>query len=285
MLVRALPAAALTLLAAVPAGGLQVPDEGMRGRPTAVMGVVVDRDSRQPVEGAAVALVLQDSSRAAPTGHRTLTDAAGRFLLTGVDDGRYLVTLDAFGYAPMEDTVNYRSRMGLRVQVEMVPEAVELDPLLVMTEVRSSTLDTNGFYERRRRGIGRFVSREEMGAGVLPRVSDIFRSMPGVRMSSTGRFGEDGVVLLRGGCVADVYLDGIPTVSPFPVDALLGPGDLDGVEVYHGSEVPARFGTSPCGVVLFWTHSPNRSRGGDPFTWKKLLAVVGFLGITSLLLR
>lgn len=283
MTIRTLLPVGLTLLTALPAAAWQVRDLGDQRLP-GVVGVVMDRETRRPIEGVAVTFTPRRADDSLGVPDRTLTDAEGRFVLPGLADGRYAVALDAFGYRPVEDTVAFRSELGLRVEVEMVPEAVELDPLLVVTEARSRHLQANGFYERRRRGIGRFVTRDEMSARLLTRASDVFRTMPGIRMSYAGHFGEDGVVLMRGGCVADVFVDGVPTVSPFPVDALLGSGDLDAVEVYHPSELPARFRATDCGAVLFWTRTPIRGQG-DPWSWKKFLVAVGFLGTTLFLLH
>ena len=229
---RTLLALALTLavLPSPVAGQTPAERDGLRG--PGIVGTVVDRATRLPLEGV-------------------------------------LVRLDAVGE-------------GVEI-TEMAAEAVELDPLLVVTEARSRNLDAAGFYDRRARGVGRFVSRDDITSSNALRASDLFRTMPGVRMSSSGRFGEDGVVLLRGGCVADVFLDGVRTNSPFPMDALVGPMDLDGVEIYHGSEVPPRFGPSQCGAVVIWTHLPNPGTG-RAFSWKKFLAALGVMGLSVLLL-
>jgi len=277
MVARALLSTALLLLSALPARGLQ-PDPTPRDEP-GLRGTVVDRETRRPLEGAVVTLTLPEGE--APV-RSTLSDAQGRFAFTGIDDGAYQIGLQRVGYRPAEEPVGYRAAMGLRVEVEMVGQAVELEPLFVVTEARSRVLEANGFYERRRRGLGRFVSRDEATHAL--RVSDIFRTMPGVRMSVTDRFGQDGVVLLRNGCVADVYLDGARTTSPFPVDMVLAPGDLAAVEVYHGSEVPPRFGSAGCGVVVFWTHLPNPG-SGEPWSWTKLMVALGVFGGSFLLFR
>lgn len=285
MLVRAILAATLALVTALPAAAQQAGDEAERRRLPGIVGVVVDRETRRPLDGAAVLLEpAGEAWEVSPGPERVLTDEEGNFALAGLAPGRWELRVESLGYRAVVDSVEYRSELGLRVEVALVPDAVELEPLLVVTEARSRNLEASGFYDRRRRGIGRFVSREEMEARLLPRVSDLFRTMPGVRMSTPRRFGEEGVVLLRGGCEADVWLDGVRTSSPFPVDALVGPHDLDGVEVYHGSEVPARFGPSTCGAVLIWTHVPNRG-SGRPWSWGKFLTALGVLGTTIILLR
>lgn len=250
-----------------------------------VLGAVVDRETRQPIEGVAVTLRPMDDEPGLVAPQPVLTDARGRFVVGEMASGRYRIAIERIGYRSIVDSVAFHTDIGLRIDVEMVPDAVEMDPLLVVAEARSRNLEANGFYERRRRGIGRFVSREQIEAGSIMRVSDVFRRMAGVRMSSGGRIsGQGGVVLLRGGCRADVYVDGVRTIPPFPVDALLHPNDLDAVEVYHGSELPARFGTTSCGAVVIWTHVPN-PRTGQPFSWKRLGFVAAFIAAAFLLTR
>lgn len=286
MITRALVSSALTLMPVLPvAGAAQARDARNPATDPVVLGVVVDRDTRRAIAGVAVTMQPTgygaDNPAAPPP---DLTDADGRFGFTQLDDGVYRIVLVRIGYRTVVDSVSFRADMGLRIQVEMASSALELDPVLVVTEARSRNLRANGFYHRRERGIGRFVSRDEAVLRDALLTSDVFRYMPGVRMSSVGRLGNRGVVLLRGGCVADVYLDGVRTIRPFQLDALVRPGDLDAIEVYQGSEVPARFASTGCGAVVLWTHTPNPTPG-QSLSWKKILVVAGLVGGSMLLTR
>jgi len=286
MTVRALLSAALPVALALPgAAAAQARDARSQATDPAVLGVVVDRETRQAIEGVAVTMhPASDGVDTLAPLPPDLTDADGRFGFTGLDDGLYRIVLVRIGYRTVVDSVSFRADMGLRVEVEMARHALELDPVLVVTEARSRDLQANGFYERRERGIGRFVSRGETVLRDAFLASDVFRYMPGVRMSSTGRPGNRGVVLLRGGCVADVYLDGVRTLRPFELDALVRPGDLEAIEIYHGSEVPARFASTGCGAVVLWTRTPNPT-SGKSMSWKKVLTVAGLIGTSILLTR
>lgn len=283
MAFRALLPPALALALALPAGAWgQAGGEATARDGVGIRGVVLDRETREPLEGAGVTLEPVGEHAEGQVPRSVLTDPEGRFVLGGLQDGSYRIAIERLGYGTVSDSLTYRSAAGLRIEVEMVAEAVELEPLLVVTEARSRVLLGNGFYERRRRGIGRFLTREEDAVHTALRASDLFRGIAGVRMSSVDRFGQDGVVLFRNGCVADVYLDGVRTSSPFPMDALVSPGDLEAVEVYRGAELPSRFGTTSCGAVLIWTHVPNPGTG-EPFSWTKLLVAVGVFGVSFLL--
>ena len=174
--------------------------------------------------------------------------------------------------------------LGLRIEAALVPEALELDPLIVVVEARSLHLEDAGFYDRQRRSFGRFVTRQEIEARRPLLVSDLLRMMPGVRVSPRGAFPRENVLLLRGGCVADVYIDGFPSGQSVPVDAMLHPNDIEAVEVYQASETPAQFKTTSCGAVVFWTRRPSPG-AGNPFTWRRGLVALGLVGVGILLTR
>jgi hypothetical protein len=248
-----------------------------------IRGVVVDRESGHPIEGVAVTVRrVGDGTEVRPV--TVLTDASGRFGFGGLESGRYGIEIERIGYQPILSSVDFRADFGLAVDVELVQEAVELEPLIVAAEARSRNLDANGFYDRQSGGIGRFLTREEIQARNELRVSSVLRTIGGVRMSSGGPRGQ-GLILLRHGCVPDVYLDGVRTMQPFPVDDLLQTNDVDGVEVYQASEVPARFGNTNCGAVVIWTHVPNRGARGSPFTLGRALTVIGFTALALFFTR
>jgi len=65
--------------------------------------------AQQQTRGATIAGTVLDSSSlpvpsadvvAQPGNHRTRSDSAGNFLLTGLDDGNYIVAARKVGYAP-----------------------------------------------------------------------------------------------------------------------------------------------------------------------------------------
>lgn len=256
-----------------------------------IVGLVVDRITRGPLQGAAVTLrPLSEDTVALPPDTLpalppVLTDPSGRFVFQGIADGRYRIEVERIGYRTVAESIDYRAALGKRVDVGMVQEAVELEPLLVVADARSFHLDATGFYDRRRRGLGRFVTRDELLAATTLRVSDVFRTMPGVGMGG-GRPGSgEQVVVLRNGCRADVYVDGVHLAPPAPIDALLTPHDVDALEIYHASEVPPAFRTTGCGAVVIWTHVPDPGSVGNPFSWKRVLAAVSFVGAAILLTR
>jgi hypothetical protein len=68
------------------------------------------------------------------------------------------------------------------------------------------------------------------------------------------------LILMRGGatglCTPTLYLDGIRVgqSSAFPIDDLINPGILEGIEIYGVASAPAEYMSAvDCGVVLLWT--------------------------------
>ena len=278
----------LSLALAFLPGGLQPVEvagqtrsEGSNSETPGIEGRVIDRSSRLPLSEVAVILEALDESTPGFRVLTVLTNPDGRFSFGVPPAGRFAIRVERLGYRTVRDSVTHRPELGLRMQVELAEQAVELEPLLVITEARSRALQANGFYNRQRRGLGYAVTRDEAALQRAMRTSDAFRMMPGVQVRPGGMGVGRGIVRLRGGCLADVYLDGTRTVSPFPVDDVLQPNDIEAIEIYRASEVPPQFGHSNCGVVLIWTYVPPAGAEGS-WSWTKFFAAVGLFGMTLL---
>lgn len=275
----ALAAALVTLLPAKLAGQSR---EDLAASP-GIRGVVLDRETRRSLGDVAVRFhLLGDSLGEASPARSTLTDDEGRFAVHGLADGFYRMEMERFGYVALVDSLSFEESTGLRIQAALVPDAVELEPLLVVAAARSRLLDANGFYRRQSRGVGRFLTREDIDEERASRVSDLLRRLSGVRIAA-GRL-NDGVVLMRGGCVAEVYMDGVRTVAPYPVDQMIRADEVEAIEVYNLSELPPRFANTQCGAVVVWSRESG-SELGRPLTWRRVLAAAGFVAAVLLLVR
>lgn len=251
-----------------------------------VVGRVVDGETRRPLEGVNVTLRWDVDSLASRVETRgATTDERGRFAFRELPDARYRLELARAGYGTLVDTISLRPSLGLQIEAELVPEAVEMEPILAVAEVRSRRLDASGFYERRARGVGQFVARDEIEDRDPGRVTDLLATMRGVRLGPAPGLGDGRALRMRGGCVPEIFLDGVRTIRPFSLDASLHPDDVAGIEVYHSAEVPVQYGVSGCGAVLVWTHVPNADESGDPWSWGRILPVVGVVGAAFLLIR
>ncbi len=105
------------LLAALWLGLLTTPVQGQ-----IVRGVVMDEDTRAPVEGAMVVLLRADGTVA----HRVLTDENGGFIADAGAPGRFTVRIDRIGYESLTTEIFDVPVQGLFKQIDVPIHPVEL---------------------------------------------------------------------------------------------------------------------------------------------------------------
>jgi hypothetical protein len=209
--------------------------------------------------------VVKDSSGAAISGAeivlrgsalRVESDDRGEFKLGKVPAGLLTLHVRRIGFRP--DTVDLMVMAGQNVPAEVVVSrlAVQLQPVVVLGR-RGLSGRMAGFYARKERGIGHFITREEIDRRNPPNLTDMFRMVPGARVDSRGP--GRTVIRFRGSqCPPLTWLDGTPLFAgEFDLDAL-SPRSLEALEIYSGpSSVPTEFlGTrgisSSCGTIVLW---------------------------------
>jgi len=226
-------------------------------------GVVLYTTVEGPVESATVELISISDSVVA----RTLSGPDGRFFITAPADGLYYVRVSHLTAIPWTDgPVNLSEGATPLVTFEVDPQPLLLDSINVAVEQRSRSLATTGFYQRSRSGFGTFIDEQRIERGSYLELSDLLRTVPGVRVLESGSSLKRRTVMtsyaLRnlGSCFPRVYLDDVlietggrtPPLSDF--DNLLPVHDVAGVEIYaRPAEVPPRYGQGLCGVILIWT--------------------------------
>jgi hypothetical protein len=246
---------------------------------------VTAAETGQPLSGATVRL----GSALAPQ----TTDARGAATFPRVVPGTYLVTLadPQLGTRTVPAVIGADGpELELRVPagegaslLAVVRSPVRLAALTARAAVRG-TLAQVGFEQRKRLGIGSFISGADLEKHGNAPLSSIFRYIPGVRVveyhpPSTLRRGapmvEHRIQPTRGGgdaagnpgCFMSVFMDGVLILDGSPeeghdVDANLL-ANIKAVEVYRSmSEIPTQFrGTrSLCGVVVLWTKTGEDDR-------------------------
>ncbi len=148
-----------------------------------------------------------------------------------------------------------------------------LDSLLVEVEGRSQRLDMVGFYRREKTEGGTFLGPEILENRRSRRISDLFRTLPGIRVVESGEVGFGAYPVTayslrtridpNRGCWPRIYVDGIlveqggnnKPLGEF--DSLVRADDIEGIEVYSSpAEIPVEYGGASgagCGVYLIWT--------------------------------
>jgi hypothetical protein len=226
-----------------------------------------ERDSGASI--GAVTGVVRDSSGAfllganvviVGTALRAVTDSIGRFRLVAVPSGATTLHVRRLGYraASVPVTVDHGATASIAVMLARLPR--ELDPVLVEASRQPSARYLQGFYERRSKGHGYFVTRDQIATRQWSDMTDVLRSLvPAVRITSS-RLARNAVRLRGSRCAPLVWIDGAPAMAgEFDLD-FISPETVSGVEIYPGpATVPVEFrstrGIESCGVIVVWTRS------------------------------
>jgi hypothetical protein len=205
----------------------------------------------QPVVGARVDVV--------GTPGATLTREGGVFRIDSLPSGTQSVVVRQIGYAPVETPVELSTRGPAEVTVTMSKPATVLNTVVVKAD-REVGLERVGFTQRQKSGMGHYIDSDDIMKRAPNMLTDVFRTVPGLRVSPSGN-GMDYVVQssrnVTGGCVK-YYVDGAVWESVFPgdVDRLVPPTEIAAIEVYNGASTPAQFqaaGSSSCASIVIWT--------------------------------
>jgi hypothetical protein len=198
---------------------------------------------------------------------RMQTNAAGRFRFVDVPPGQYILIVRRIGFRPTSSIVQVGARDTLRLSFTLEPALPQLDTVIVSE--RRQSLRMLEFEERRRQGVGFFLTQEQIEKRNLPVAADYLRLAPSIALApSPNPSGISELVAIsrrEGGslfgdganaCAMQIVIDGVPMPPRFPLELLPTPRDIAGIEVYNGpATVPAKFNglDRRCGMVLVWT--------------------------------
>ena len=191
----------------------------------------------------------------------------GHFILTGVPLGKTTIAVRRLGFRPVSLDMNLVAEPAfMPIVLSAIPEALSAVTVKARREAYDARL--SGFNARKTRGIGYFMTREQIEHTTSSRLIDALRGMPGVRVVNLrGSLGRS-VTIGGAGCPPLVFLDGFPaTAGPMDLDAI-ELGSLEGIEVYAGaSGVPPELigprGPDRCGVIAMWSAPARPRRSAD----------------------
>jgi hypothetical protein len=197
------------------------------------------------------------------TNVRGVTDERGELRFSAVRGGPATIRVRRLGYTPVTVEMVVDQRVPAASIVTLAPLPQRLAPVVVKGG-NNYTGRMAGFYQRRDLGIGHFVSRERLERDNPSQLTDVFRRLPGVQVSST-RFIRNAIRFRGNGgsCWPLVWLDGAPLpTAEFDLD-FLSPQSIEGIEVYSGiSQIPPQFmgsrGLGSCGVIVVWSREGER---------------------------
>jgi hypothetical protein len=220
-------------------------DTLLRG-PSRLSGTVLNESGR-PV-GDAVVEVRQ-------TGLPVRTDASGRFELTGLPVGTHVLEVRRIGFVPQHDVVQLASSSATSVTVSLEKPVRLLDAVRVTARTLYSRRQLE-IEQRRRRGFGHYIMRDELERNPSARVTDLLRRVPGVRIypSPSGDVVAFRETTVSGACRPTVFLDGHRLGVEESLDVLATVNSLEAIEVYtSAAQAPVEYGGRACGSIVLWT--------------------------------
>jgi hypothetical protein len=232
-------------------------DTLLRG-PSRLSGTVLNESGR-PVADAIVEVRR--------TGLPARTDASGRFELAGLPVGTHMLEVRRIGFTPQHDVVQLASSSPTSVTVSLDKPVRLLDAV----RVTARTVYSRRLLEieqRRRRGFGHYIMRDELERNPGARVTDMLRRIPGVRIysSATGNVVAFRGPTLSGACRPTVYLDGLRLGVEENLDFLTSVSSLEAIEVYTSeTQAPVEYWGRGCGAIVMWTRmEPTYPKPPEP---------------------
>ena len=166
---------------------------------------------------------------------QTTSDANGRYRLADIPAGRYLVLVRRLGFDSMSVTLAFSGADEVRRNFELIRHAQPLPEVPVTgTETPIMNAKLRQFEERRRYGVGRFLTAADLERDQDKLLSNSLAKLPGIQIV-TGRPGKGG-----GGLAAYVVSSrgsfSIETQSAFFGRKCPMAIWLDGTPVYRGND-------------------------------------------------
>jgi hypothetical protein len=179
-----------------------------------------------------------------------VSDARGRFSLGDLPSGTQVLEVWRIGYLLAQQPVELRGGRGV-VQDVQLRRIVTLDSVRVLAQ-RSRYREFE--FNRKANRFGKFFTTDSIEQRHPLYTSDLFRMIPGFRVSG---FGLDaavgssrGVTSLTGDCRLNVVIDGIPNQEI----NLINPVDIGAMEIYRAGEpAPLQYSQGNCGVIVIWS--------------------------------
>ncbi len=169
-----------------------------------ITGEVFDEQTKKPVEYANVILFTQNDNKQV-TG--AVTNRNGKFIIKGINTGKYSVSVEFIGYAKKE--INGISVSSSHANVDigkvyLVPTAINMKNVVVKAQRPGVSYQLDK----------QVIDVSKMNTSISGNATDVLENIPSVNVDI------DGNVTLRGSADFTVYIDGRPSVMDAQ-DALL----------------------------------------------------------------
>lgn len=203
---------------------------------------------RQPLGLVEVILV-----RDAAVVHTVVSTDDGRFTFGRLTGGPVTLHFRRLGFAAqtIDLVVGPGGHPAVR-EIVLLEVPSQLDEITISSEAASDRY--RGFHERRqqRGSFARFLEHNEIRGLGPANASDLFRTVPGIRVQSAA----NGNTIRIRGCQPMVVVDG-QRVPGAELDEMIQPSEIGAIEFYPSfAGIPAQFverGNRLCGLILVWT--------------------------------
>jgi hypothetical protein len=190
------------------------------------------------------------------------SDSGGRFALRGIRPGRHVVLLRAIGFSEYSTTLHFFGGQEIETDFALVP----LGQSLAEVEVKATPPSGDNpriaeFDERRKIGLGRFLTQAELEKAEGRKMIDVLTSrIPGLRGVRVGNTrvlvsGRGASSPRRPVCPVRIVFDGVSGANLVGLDEM-DPSTIAAIEYYTPATLPAQFnfeGNNPCGVLVIWS--------------------------------
>jgi Carboxypeptidase regulatory-like domain/TonB-dependent Receptor Plug Domain len=208
-------------------------------------GIVTDT-TFTPIAGATISLI---GSRVSAT-----TGANGRFRITALPAGEYVVVARRLGYASASATLHLDGGDTLRPSFSLHRVTPELGTVRA-SAVRATTR-LGEFEERRARKVGHFLTEDEIDRRNPISIADMLRSVLSVQIEERGPARKAFSMRSVAHCPFQIFVDGLIFSDSGTLTNAPSPKEIAGVEIYSGpATVPLEYKRhdTMCGVILIWT--------------------------------
>ncbi|WP_331050975.1 carboxypeptidase regulatory-like domain-containing protein [Gemmatimonas sp.] len=234
-----------------------LPRDEMRGTAT-LRGKILRTDST-PAAFAAIGVV--------GTGRVTRADSNGVFALDGIPAGTRTVDLRSIGSAPQLQSLDFTTG-AVRDTTLMLAPPIQTLATVKTTRPRMANYEAAGFFDRRKIGLGAFITEEEIKRFGFFDLNGVFLNMRGIRIDGGMVNGMPKLRGVQGACIPAFFVDGVRfmvdgprpmlgVLYPFTdLEVAVRPDQIKGIEVYAGPGAPPQFDvhSERCGSVVIWTH-------------------------------
>ena len=189
-------------------------------------------------------------------GRRAMSDSVGRFYLSIPSSDTMTVSIRRLGYESVSFAMSSKDIADNSLDVVLRRVAAQLAEVEVTGMSDRAKTSLRGYDERREKGLGTFVTREEIEKRNTRLITDVLRQSRGVMIKSGQvRF----ATYQAKNCVPMLWLDG--QQAPGLELSAISATDVEVIELYQSmSSTPAEFRRGnqqvECGTIVIWTKRP-----------------------------